>query len=258
MARPTRSPARCLVGASGWSYPEWGGGRFYPSGMKPGEWLAFYARGLPTVEINATFYRLPRPGLVARWASVVPEGFLFAVKLWRRITHFNHLRHSAGDLRDFADAIHALGAGRGPLLVQLPPTMGADAPLLDAFLHEVAALPGDPWRVAVEFRHPGWRTREVDECLDRHGAAVCVSDIRACVVEEPAAARFVYVRRHGPGGRYGGAYGDAGARALARRARAWMREGRDVHVYFNNTAGEAIEDALRLQRLLRRAGPQER
>lgn len=238
----------CYVGTSGWSYPHWAKGRFYPKGMKQGDWLRFYAEHFSTVEVNMTFYRLPTVKLVERWRDIAPDSFLFTIKLWRRITHEKRLADCGDEVRRVIEAVSALSTKRGPLLVQLPPSMRCDPILLDRFLavlHQTAA--DVSWRIAVEFRNTGWLCRAVHDVLDRHGAALCLADMPRCPVTEPNAAPFVYVRRHGPGGRYRGRYAEEHVAADAARVRQWLNQGRDVYVYFNNDIeGHAVDNARQL------------
>ncbi len=238
----------CHIGTSGWSYPHWAKGLFYPRGLASGEWLRFYAGEFGTVEVNATYYRLPARKTVERWREVTGPGFRFAVKLWGTVTHRKRLRAAGTEIRSFLAAVQDLGEKRGPLLVQLPPSFRKDAERLDRFLGELArASARSPWRVAVEFRHPDWLDEEVYGILDRHGAAVCLADLPICPITEPNDAPFVYVRRHGPRGRYRGSYPPGRIAADAARIRGWLAAGREVWVYYNNdTEGHAVADAREL------------
>ena len=237
---------KCHIGTSGWSYAHWAKGRFYPKGLKQGEWLAFFARHFGTVEINASFYRMPTPDMVARWRRVTPARFRFAVKLWRRITHEKRLANC--ELRDFLEVTGSLLPKRGPLLVQLPPSMRKDVDRLGAFLALLKkAIGRSRWKVAVEFRNPEWICDEVYELLSQCRAAVCLADMERCPITEPNDVSFIYVRRHGPGGRYRGCYSPEHIAADARRIRRWLRAGKDVFVYYNNDfEGYAIDNARQL------------
>jgi len=198
---------RCYVGTSGWSYPHWAKGRFYPKGLKQGQWLGFFAQHFDTVEVNMTFYRLPKLAMLTRWREVTPSHFRFAVKLSRRITHEKRLADCAGELKTFFEVTAELGPKRGPLLVQLPPSLRMDIGLLDRFLSDLKDAAGEsPWRVTVEFRREDWLAEPVYELLDRYDAALCLADMPGCPITKPNGASFIYVRRHGPGGRYHGCY----------------------------------------------------
>ncbi len=242
---------RVWIGTSGWSYAHWRG-RLYPPGLRRGAWLAHYARHFPTVEINATFYRLPTPQLVEKWAGAVPEGFLFAVKASRIITHMKRLRDVAAPLGEFLAALSPLGSRLGPVLFQLPPGFGPDLARLAAFL---ALLPeGGEW--ALEFRHPGWHDEKVRALLAARGVAMVGWDMAGTSHAPAPTARFAYLRFHGTRPRYGGHYGAEGLAPWAARIRRWQEAGHDVFAYFNNDReGAALDDARTLAALLdRKAG----
>lgn len=242
---------KLYVGTSGWSYAHWRG-NFYPPALKQGEWLRFYAERFTTVEVNMTFYRLPKPELLSRWVEMTPARFQFAVKLWRLITHQKRLNDCGRELRHFFATLAALGGKMGPLLVQLPPSLKSNSDLLNSFLSEVWDAAGySRWRVALEFRNIDWIRPEVNAVLDKHGAALCLADMPRCTTSEPNDAPFVYVRRHGPGGRYRGCYTEAQLRADAEHVRAWLNNGRDVYVYFNNDiGGYALLNATDVRRIV--------
>jgi uncharacterized protein YecE (DUF72 family) len=162
-----------LAGASGYSYKEWKG-NFYPEDIRPEGMLAFYAKRLPTVEINNTFYRMPKTGVLESWAKSTPEGFRFAIKASRRITHMARLKaESAADSVDFLYRnLATLGAKRGPVLFQLPPFLKKDLPRLTDFLR---LLP-EGHDAAFEFRNESWFADDVYDALKEAGAALCLSE----------------------------------------------------------------------------------
>ena len=202
----TVKAGRMYVGTSGWSYAYWAKGLFYPKGLRQPDWLQYYSRCFSTVEVNASFYRPPRPEMIARWREVTPTRFRLAVKLWRRVTHEKRLSDCAAELRDFLATVVELRAKRGPLLVQLPPSLKRDTVRMGDFLAELkCAAHRFRWRVAVEFRNAEWICDQVYELLDRYNAAICLADMPRCPITEPNDVGFVYIRRHGPGGRYRGA-----------------------------------------------------
>jgi uncharacterized protein YecE (DUF72 family) len=169
----TDSRGKVYAGASGYSFKEWVG-IFYPPKCKPGEMLPFYADRLPTVEINNTFYRMPRVSMLEEWVKCTPAGFRFAIKASRRITHIGRLKvDSVGDSVEYLYRnLAALGEKRGPVLFQLPPNLKKDVPRLQAF---VRLLPGDH-RAAFEFRNETWFDEEVYETLRGVGASLCHSE----------------------------------------------------------------------------------
>jgi uncharacterized protein YecE (DUF72 family) len=242
----------CHIGTSGWSYQHWAKGRFYPKGLKQGDWLRFLADHFDTVEINSSFYRLPQDAMITRWRGQVPARFKFAVKLWRMITHQKKLTDCRDQLERFLAAVVKLSPKRGPLLVQLPPSLHKDVPRLDSFLDDLKVASGrSRWKIAVEFRHESWLSDDVYALLDRHRASLVLADMERCPITEPNDAGFVYVRRHGPAGRYQGRYTTRHLEADADRIVGWLDAGKSVYVYFNNdVAGHAVDNARELKSLL--------
>ena len=165
--------ARLLAGASGYSFKEWKGS-FYPEKIKPEDMLAFYGERLPTVEINNTFYRMPKTEVLETWAKATPDAFRFSIKASRRITHFARLKaeESADSVDYLYQQLAALGDKRGPVLFQLPPFLKTDLPRLKDFLD---LLPDDH-RAAFEFRNDSWFDDEVYAALDATGASLCFSE----------------------------------------------------------------------------------
>ena len=151
---------RLLAGTSGYSYKEWKG-PFYPEKMKPADMLAFYAERLSTVEINNTFYRMPKKNVLENWAAQVPDGFRFAIKASRRITHFKRLKDAGEELGFLLGNTEVLGDRLGVVLFQLPPNLKCDVERLDSFLE---LLP-EHVPAAFEFRHDSWRCDDVYERL---------------------------------------------------------------------------------------------
>ena len=166
------------IGTSGFSYDEWKG-NFYPEKMSSKDMLRYYAERFPTVEINNTFYRMPKEDVLKGWADQVPESFRFVIKGPQKITHIARLKECGELLAYLFRVTAALGARLGPLLFQLPPNFKKDVPRLEAFF---AAMPSRR-RVAVEFRHASWFDDETYEALRKNGAALCVADTG----EEPVA-----------------------------------------------------------------------
>jgi uncharacterized protein YecE (DUF72 family) len=164
-------PVRLRAGASGFAYKPWKG-PFYPADLSDSQMLAFYAARLPTVEINNTFYRLPKADVLTGWAEQTPESFHFVLKASRRITHIQRLK-DVGELVDYLFTTAAsLGDKLGPLLFQLPPHMKKDLDRLRVFLELVP----QQRRVALEFRNASWFEDDVLELLHAHDAALCVAE----------------------------------------------------------------------------------
>jgi uncharacterized protein YecE (DUF72 family) len=232
---------RLRVGTSGYVYDHWRG-VFYPRALPKTRWFGHYAAQFDTVEINNTFYRLPRPEVFDAWRAAAPRGFCFALKFSRYGTHLKHLKDPAGPITAFMERARRLGEHLGPILVQLPPHWSADPARLEGFL---AAAPRDQ-RFAVEVRDPRWLVEPVYEVLRRHGAALCIHDLIGGHPRE-LTADFVYQRFHGH--RYGGSYSPQRLSAEARSIRHHLARGLDVFVYFNNDAGgHAVSNARDLRR----------
>ena len=161
------------AGASGYSFKEWKGS-FYPEKLKPEEMLAWYAARLPTVEINNSFYQMPKVAVLEHWAAVTPETFRFAIKASKRITHDGRLKAEtvADSVAYLYNNLAALGAKRGPVLFQLPPFLKKDLPRLDEFLW---LLP-EGHRAVFKFRHDSWFDDDVYALLQAAGAALCLSE----------------------------------------------------------------------------------
>lgn len=243
------------IGCSGWNYAHWRNGVFYPPRCAPRNWLEFYARHFDTVEVNATFYRLPRPSAVQGWVDGSPEGFVLAVKMSRYVTHIKRLTGVEESLRLFYDRIEPLlGTPKlGPVLWQLPPNFARDDERLRSTL---AALP-PRGRHCFEFRHPSWFVPETYECLREHGVALVIGDrpeVQSFQAHE-LTADFTFVRlHHGSRGRRGN-YSHAELEEWARRIESWSR-GADVYAYLNNDwEGFAVYNALWLKRRLGQAAP---
>lgn len=229
---------RLWVGASGYSYKEWKG-NFYPESMKPDAMLAFYAQRLPSVEINNTFYQMPKAPVLEQWASATPDDFRFAIKASRRITHDARLKADAAadSVAYLYRALDSLGAKRGPVLFQLPPYLKKDLPRLTDFLQ---ALP-EGHQAAFEFRNDSWFDDGVYAALKAAGASLCLSereDDKPPPLVETAPWGYVRLRLE-----------DYSESDLAQWAQRLADTGwQDVHVYFMHepTAPPYAETLLRL------------
>jgi uncharacterized protein YecE (DUF72 family) len=177
------------VGTSGYNYPEWKG-TFYPADMKPAKMLPYYAGHFSTVEINATFYRMPTPATVEGWAKAVPDAFTFVLKAPQRITHFARLKNVDDTVRFFCDTARLLRARLGPLFFQLPPSFKKDIGRLGDLL---ATLPSE-LRAAFEFRHESWFAEDVYDRLRARNAALCIADNEQDSTPAVATADWGYLR----------------------------------------------------------------
>ena len=180
---------RVLAGTSGFSYKEWKGS-FYPEDLPASRMLSFYAERLPAVEINNTFYRMPKPALLEGWSAEVPESFRFVLKASQRITHFKRLKETGPDTAYFFDVAAVLGERLGPALFQLPPNLKKDLPRLEAFLETLPA----GRRCAFEFRHASWFEDDVFQALRGKSAALCIAEDEELATPLVATADWGYLR----------------------------------------------------------------
>jgi uncharacterized protein YecE (DUF72 family) len=242
------SAARAVarIGCSGWQYKEWRG-KFYPATLPQDRWFAYYAGHFDTVEINNTFYRLPEATTFTSWKRQAPEGFEYAVKASRFLTHMKKLKDPEEPIGRFFSRARHLGATLGPVLFQLPPRWPVN---LERFKIFLAALPRRR-RYVIEFREPSWYADEVLALLEARRVALCLHDMRGSVPGKIVTAPFVYVRFHGSHDtrKYSGSYSD---RMLDDWA-DWLAErllaGMSIYAYFNNDIeSHAPRDAERLRK----------
>ncbi len=237
-------PGGVRVGTSGWSYPGWRG-RFYPTGLPARGWLPYYAERFDTVEVNMTFYRLPKPDDLKRWADLVPPGFLFTLKANRQITHVKRLRDPGHDVAFFCRLAGSLGDKLGCILYQVPPALGRDDALLRDFL---AVLPAG-CRNVIEFRDPSWYAAEVYGLLRSAGAAFCIVSSAKVPPEAVVTSPTAYFRFHGLTGGYRHDYSEEELRHWA----GVIREAgaAETFAYFNNDyQAHAPANARRLREIL--------
>ncbi len=231
------------VGTSGFTYGHWNK-VFYPADVPQSRRLEYYSEHFDTVELNSSFYHMPRENVCISWRRRTPRGFCFVMKLNRLITHRKRLL-DCGDLLDsFLAAVDNLGGKLGPILVQLPPRLRADAARLEDFL---MLCPSD-YRWAVEFRNEDWLCDEIYHVLRRHNAALVVHDL---IKDHPrvVTADWIYLRYHGPGERYASRYPWQRMKAEADKIKKDLCAGRDVYAYFNNDMHTyAIKNALQLKK----------
>jgi uncharacterized protein YecE (DUF72 family) len=242
-SRGVDRPGRILIGTSGWHYTSWRG-PFFPEQLRQQDHLRFYAQQFCTTELNGVFYRTPSLETVEAWRQQTPAGFVFAWKASKYITHWKRLGvHSQNSIELLETRLQALRAKAGPVLFQLPPTMQSDRDRLASFLK----LLSRKWRYAFEFRHPSWYEAEIFEVLREHDVALCLSDHHAAPAPWLATASHVYIRGHGPGGRYRGHYPAATLKQWAARINGFASQGHAVYCYFDNDQKSAAPlDAQRL------------
>lgn len=240
-----------LIGTSGWQYRDWRG-RFYPDGLAQSRWLEHYAEHFATVEVNNAFYRLPERSTFAAWRERTPDDFCVAVKMSRYLTHIKRLSGPAEPVERFLSRAEALGDRLGPVLLQLPPTLRADADALDAVL---GRFPRQV-KVAVEPRHDSWWTADIRKTLERHAAALCWADRRGRPVTPLwRTTDWGYLRMHEGRAHPRPRYGRTAVRSWLERIRRAFGDDDVTFVYFNNDpGGAAVADASALGRLAKRTG----
>jgi len=236
-----------LTGTSGWTYDGWRG-PFYPKALPKKDWLVWYAMQFPTAEINGSFYRTPSLEAVRAWRAQTPRDFCFAWKASKFITHWKRLSEkSDNSIALLETRLKALSPKVGAVLFQLPPQFAKNRERLASFL---TTLPRRH-RYAFEFRHASWYQDDILRLLRDHDVSLCLSDHHDAPSPWEVTARHVYVRGHGPGGRYRDNYPDHTLRAWARHIRQWRRQRRTVFVYFDNDQKSAApRDAQRLLKLI--------
>jgi uncharacterized protein YecE (DUF72 family) len=232
------------IGTSGWMYNHWQK-IFYPDKLPKSKWLEYYAGQFDTVELNASFYRLPTPATFKGWKERTPDNFLWSVKASKFITHIRRLKDPAEPLGRLYNSIIGLGEKLGVILFQLPPSLSFDERVFRDFSGSL-----DPnLRYALEIRHPSWINDPVFAILSEFNMALCISDTAGRYPSsETITADFVYIRLHGSGRLYASEYSEKELQAWAEKVTAWNR---DSFIYFDNDfEGHAIKNAGRLKEIL--------
>jgi uncharacterized protein YecE (DUF72 family) len=229
----------------------------YPAEFQDKSRLCYYASLFNSIEVNSSFYKLPQAKTIAKWAADVPAHFRFTFKLWRDITHVKNLMFNPVDVYRFMQAIDAAGEKKGCLLVQFPP--GAKANLLPQLMQLVdCILEADPersWPIALEFRHASWYNNTLREWAANQGLSIVLQDIPASATPlDLIESETIYLRFHGPGGKYRGSYRDDVLQEYSGYIREWQEEGKRVYVYFNNTMGDAVTNLITLNTFVRQSG----
>ena len=237
---------RVWIGTSGWHYKHWIG-PFYPAELPKKSMLSFYAERFQTVEINNSFYHLVPKEALRAWRETVPDEFLFAAKGSRFITHMLKLKDPQRALERYFEHMRVLGKKLVPIVFQLPPKWRYNGERLREF---VDALPAG-YRYAFEFREPSWLNEETQALFRERNIAVCLFHLAGYQAPDIVTGDFIYVRLHGPGGKYEGRYSQRTLEEWAGKIRRWRGAARDVYCYFDNDqAGYAVGDALRLRALV--------
>lgn len=246
----------CFLGTSGLVLPV-PNKLAYPPEYRDKSRLTYYSSLFNSIEINSSFYKVPQAATVKKWAETVPEDFKFTFKLWQEVTHAKGFAYSQEDILRFMAAIEPAGAKKGCLLLQFPPSLTIEQfsgveQILDILQ---GITPNHGWKVALEFRHSSWYIGEVYELADEYDCSIVLHDIpKSRNGEVNKKADFVYLRFHGPAGDYRGGYSDNDLNRYARSINEWIKGGRDVYVYFNNTIGDAVKNVMTLQAMVKGGG----
>lgn len=237
------------IGCSGFFYDHWKG-VFYPENLSKKRWFEYYCTKFPTIELNVTFYRLPDKETFTKWYKETPPGFVISLKGSRFITHIKKLKASAEPVDVFFSRALALKEKLGVILWQLPPGLKADPVRLSEF---IGLLKPYRARNAFEFREGTWISKKVISLLEKENIGLCMADWPDFLHDLPVTSNFVYIRRHGKGGGYDTFYKTEELKADAVRIRKYLKQRKDIYLYFNNDAlGYAPQNALELTRMLKR------
>ena len=234
------------IGTSGWHYNHWAG-LFYPTGLPKRKWFEYYAEHFGTVEINNTFYQLPKRETFINWHKEAPKNFLFTVKANRFITHIKRLKDTQEPLDRFLERTLLLKEHLGPILYQLPPSLHKDLGRLKSFLE---VLPKKLTAV-FEFRHKSWYSEETFKLLNQFGFGFCIHDMVGIQTPRKITADIIYIRFHGPAGKYAGNYSKSTLQGWAKWIKEHIKEVSNSYAYFNNDIdAHAIRNAKTLKEQL--------
>ncbi|MDB5252222.1 MAG: hypothetical protein JWP27_1391 [Flaviaesturariibacter sp.] len=238
------------IGTSGWSYRHWKD-LFYPPKLRSADWFRYYASQFDSSEINNSFYSLPKPPTVERWAAEAPPGFVFCPKMSRYLTHMKKLRDPEEPLQRFFTVFEPLRRLLGPVLIQLPHMVSFRYDIAEAFFENLLLY--RPASFVLEIRHDTWLQEQALTLMAKYDIGLVISQSDGIFpYSEMVTASHVYLRFHGPRELYASRYSDEMLAAYARKMEGWMAEGHQVWAYFNNDIhGFAFDDARRLRGMIR-------
>lgn len=241
-----------LIGTSGYNYPHWWNGVFYPSDLPQRKWLEFYAEHFETVELNVSFYRLPEKKVFESWYKRTPKGFSFAVKGSRFITHIKRLKDCREPLSLLMDHSSVLREKLGVVLWQLPPRFHFQRDRLEEFCVLLSTLPRSKFlRHTFEFRDASWLCQDAFRILEEFNFGFCVAHGSGLPFMDKVTTHFVYLRLHGGEILYGSDYSEKELKGWVKKIENWKAKGKDIFVYFNNDAyGFAIKNGFALKKLI--------
>lgn len=249
---------KILIGTSGWNYFHWKG-RFYPENLKGYEMLKFYSKEFSTVEVNSSFYHLPKKQTIKKWYEYVKKDFVFSLKMPRAITHFKRLKiedeKSEKILFYFFENIKELKKKLGAVLIQLPPSFKKDLKILEKFLKKIKKicenLKSEP-ELAIEFRNRSWFGKDVLKILKNYNITFVISHSSRFPMEKFITTNIVYIRFHGPKKLFASKYSEKELKEWAEFVKNLAKNIKKVYVYFNNDfEGFAVENAKFLQKILK-------
>jgi uncharacterized protein YecE (DUF72 family) len=232
-----------FIGTSGWSYKDWKSA-FYPDKMAPSDYLSYYAQHFKTIEINTSFYHLPRTTTIAKWMAAVPADFFFCPKMSRYITHEKKLSAPAETLPRFFEVFEPMQKQLGPILIQLPPSLGFNEEIAIPFFETLQDRYG-AYQFALEIRHPSWLDHRPIQMLEQHHISLVHAESgKRWIQTEIITDKNIYLRFHGPDGSYTTCYDQDVMESYAKIILDRILEGHIVWVFFNNTDhGYALQNA---------------
>lgn len=239
------------IGTSGWAYSHWEG-IFYPRNLKAKDKLKYFSKHFKTVEVNYSFYRLPKATTYQKWYSQTPGNFLFSVKASRFITHIKRLKGIKEAWKQFLENALNLKEKLGPILFQFPPSFRATKENLER-LEEFFKIvtPRSKVSLAFEFRHKSWCDEHIYKILKKYNIVWVITDSSCYPRTDEVTADFIYIRLHGPTAMFSSKYTKEDLKTLSQKIKKWLTANKDVFVYFNNDFhGFAVENAKTLQKLL--------
>jgi uncharacterized protein YecE (DUF72 family) len=235
------------IGTSGWAYNHWGG-KFYPEELPKKEWFNYYKKHLDTVELNTTFYHLPKKSTFESWENNAPRGFIYAIKASRYITHIKKLDDPEPSVKKLFDSVEGMTSKAGPILFQLPPGWKYNSERLAYFLN---VLPKN-YKYAFEFRNETWWNDEALSLLKKYNAAFCMFELAGVVTPRHLTADFAYIRLHGPGNKYKGSYSDETLEQWAGYFFSWNKTLKKIFCYFDNDdSAFAVFNAIKLNEIIK-------
>ncbi len=234
------------IGTSGWNYKHWEK-EFYPEDIKRKDWLNYYIQKFDTVELNSTFYKLPKREVFKNWKNKTPDNFIFSVKGSRFITHNKKLNDPKEFVSNFLKNANGLGRKVGVTLFQLPPNLNYNEEKLKNF---VKILPKTK-RFTIEFRNQTWWNENAIKILEENNIAFCIFELGNVTSPKIISADFIYLRLHGPDEKYKGSYDRSALSIWGKNFKKWSKEGKDIYCYFDNDEkAYAPKNALQLKELL--------